>query len=100
MKSNLNAITKHGNEVAGLTDSCNLYALNTGVAAAKLMGKTKRSKGLADKVRDLAEKTVVISGGELSEERCEDLSLTLTTLRELARKSRELRDEVKGMKNI
>ncbi len=100
MKSNSGRISANDRLVVDMTNQCNLFALNIGVDAAKLGDRDTDSKALADKVRSLAGRTVVISSEGFHKDRYSDLEGTVVSLHDLAKKSREFKNEVKKIRKI
>ncbi len=97
MKSSPGSINGSDRLVVDMTNQCNLFALNIGVDAAKL---GEQGKALADEVRSLASRTVVINSEGFHKGRYEDLEGTIVSLHDLAQKGREFKDEVKKIRKI
>ena len=98
MKSSSNRINENEDLVTELTNQCNLFALNVGIDAAGLGKNSYGDRIIADKVRVLAERTVMTNTEGIYKDRYEDIERTIVSLHDLAQKSREFKDEVKRIK--
>lgn len=100
MKSSPDSISESDRLIVDMTNQCNLFALNIGLDAAGLEEKSTGGKVLADKVRSLAGRMVVLNSEGFHKGRCADLEGTIVSLHDLAQKGREFKDEVKRIREI
>ncbi len=100
MKSNSGRISENDKLVVDMTNQCNLFALNVGVDAAKLGELDTGSKALADKVRNLAARTVVINSEGFHDDRYTKLEGTVVLLHDLAKEGRECKDDLNKIRKI
>ena len=100
MKSSPNNISENVGIIVNTTNHCNLFALNIGIDAGKLGEQGAGSQALADKVRSLADRIVVINSENHQTDRNVDVEKTIVSLHELAQKGRTLKDTVKKIRKI
>jgi hypothetical protein len=100
MKSNSDRISENDTLVVDMTNQCNLFALSIGVDAAKLDELDTGSKVLADKVRSLAARTVVINSEGFHDDRYGDLEGTVISLHDLAKEGRKCKDDLNKIRKI
>lgn len=98
MKDSSNRINENEDLVADLTNQCNLFALDAGLYAAQIEKHSYGDRIIADKVRVLAERTVMTNTEGICKDRYEDIEMTIVSLHDLAQKSKEFKDEVKRIK--
>ena len=98
MNDRSNRINENEDLVADLTNQCNLFALDAGLCAARIEKHDYGDRAIAEKVRVLAERTVMTKADDLCDDRHEDIEMTVVSLHDLAQKSREFKDEVKRIK--
>jgi hypothetical protein len=98
MKDSSNRINENEELVDDLTNECNLFALDAGLYATQLDKYGNGDRIIADKVRVLADRTVLINGEDLHKDRYDYIERTIVSLHDLAQISREFKDEVKRIK--